>query len=562
MPREQIKNISYVDRLIARWMLIIRPAVVTATLGVAMLILPRGMVEKTPIEAVVFGTYVLTLLYWFAHSVSGVSHLLLVTQIAFDVFIITVIIHIFSAFTGSYDSSFVGFYLLSIMCSSLFFGRLVTMLISTQAAVFYGVYLLVIGPLLEPSLFPENMRQSIVLQVVLYSILMYGVGFLSSYYTVRLKGKDTALTNALKLLKEAKLDTWDILQSMTNGLITVDISGRIMYMNNVAEKILQTDHGSAVGEKYVSVFGSRVEELAKVLKQQLTTASNVSEKEIEIFNKEGAAIPLGLSSMPLYDIDGSRHGVIVNFKDLTEKNKLLEMLRQSERMAAIGELSAAIAHEIRNPLASISNAVEILFENFEVGDSQDSRLLNVIEKESGRLQQLSSDFLHFARMKTPEIESLALGKVVEDVLILIDNDPRKTENITIKNSIDSDTNVLFDTDQLRQLILNVLINSLEALEGSGWIEICVQHYPDSSESFARLIISDNGPGFPQEALGCMFEPFFSTKKDGTGLGLALVRKIAVSNNGRVFARNRERGGAEVILDMCESRALPDEFIKE
>ncbi len=552
MPLKKIKNISSGDWQIARWMLIIRPAVVTATLGVAMLILPRGMVEKTPIEVVVFGTYVLTLLYWFAHSVSGVSHLLLVTQIAFDVFIITVIIHIFSAFTGSYDSSFVGFYLLSIMCASLFFGRLVTMLITTQAAVFYGVYLLVIGPLLEPSLFPENMRQSIVLQVVLYSVLMYGVGFLSSYYTVRLRGKDTALTNALKLLKEAKLDTWDILQSMTNGLITMDISGRIMYMNNVAEKILQTDHGSMVGEKYDSVFGSRVEELVKVLKQQLTTVSNFSEKEIKIFNKEGTAIPLGLSSMPLYGIDGSRRGAIVNFKDLTEKNKLLEMLRQSERMAAIGELSAAIAHEIRNPLASISNAVEILSENFEAGDSQDSRLLNVIEKESGRLQQLSSDFLHFARMKTPEIESLALGKVVEEVLILIDNDPRKTENITIKNSIDSDTNVLFDADQLRQLILNVLINSLEALEGHGGIEIGVQHYPDFSESFVRMIISDNGPGFPQEALGCMFEPFFSTKRDGTGLGLALVRKIAVSNNGRVFARNREGSGAEVILDIRES----------
>ena len=531
------------DWIIARWMLIIRPAVVAATLGAAMFMFP----QKTSLAVVVSGTFILTFLYWLAHYFSGISRLLLATQIAFDVFIITVIIH----YTGGFDSSFVGFYLLSIMCASLFFGRLATLLFSTQSAVFYVIYLFILSPNLDSTFVPENMRVNI-FQAVLYCVLMYGVGFLSSYFAEKVRGKDTALTNVLKLLKEAKLDTMDILQSMTNGLITIDTAGRIIYMNKVAENILQTDRRIAVGKKYVDVFASRNEELIKVFILQLVNTSHVSEKEIDIYRKDGSIIPIGLTSMPLYDIDGSRRGVIVNFKSLTEKKKLLEMIRQSERMAAIGELSAAIAHEIRNPLASIGNAAEILSENTDEKDPHFSSLLNVIEKESGRLQRLSTDFLNFARTKAPDIKPLNLKEAIDDVLALIDNDPRKTNDIIIRNNVDGNTMVLFDVDHLQQLVINIIINSIQAIEDHGVIGIGLEDDPSYSDDYIRLIFSDTGPGFPEEALGHMFEPFFSTKKDGTGLGLALVRKIAVINHGRVFARNRDGGGAEVTLDMLIS----------
>ena len=537
------QKVSSSDWQIARWMLIIRPTVVTATLGVFILMLRKEMIDITPIGVVVVGTYVLTLLYWFAYYVSGISRALLATQISFDIFIITVIIH----YTEGADSSFVGFYFLSIMCASLFFKRIITFLFSTQAVLFYVLYLFVFNPFLESSSAPVDMR--VVLQALLYSILMYTVGFFSSYYAENLRGKNTALINALKLLKEAKLDTFDILQSMANGLITVDMAGRVMYMNRVAEEVLQVDCGFAVGESVDAVFGGRAQELVNVFKHQFIKTSPDSEKEITIFDKEGSAIPLGLTSMPLYDTDGSRRGVIVNFKDLTEKKKLLEMIRQSERMAAIGELSSAIAHEIRNPLASICNAAEILSENYGKKDSQVMKLIYVIEKESERLQRISSEFLTFARMTTPDIKPIYLKKVLDDVLTLIENDPRKTENIIIRNYIDENKKVLFDSDNLQQLIINVIINSLEALKGKGIITINAEDHEKPFDNYIRVVFSDNGPGFPEEALGHMFEPFFSTKKGGTGLGLALVRKIAISNHGRVFARNRKSGGAEVTLDL-------------
>ncbi|HUT64441.1 MAG TPA: ATP-binding protein [Anaerolineae bacterium] len=528
------------DWMIIRWMLIMRPAIVTATLGVAILIIPKDMIDKFPIAVIVFGTYMLTFLYWLAHHFSGIHRPLLATQIAFDIFIITGIIH----YTGGIESPFVVLYFLSIMCASLFFRRLVSFLFSTQAAVFYILY---IKFYMDSNLDIEG--YIVTLQAIMYSVFMYAIGFFSSYYAEKILKKDTALVSTLKLLKEARLDTSDIIQSMTNGLITVNMTGFIVYLNREAEKILQFKSNSAIGRKYNEVFGERAHELVNIIDRGISKALTISEIEIDVFDKNGRPVPLGLTAVPLYDIDKSRRGIIINFKDLTEKNKLIEMIRQSDRMAAIGELSSAIAHEIRNPLASIYNAVELLKESNMENDSDILKLLNVIEHETERLHRISSEFLGFARVKDTVIIKLNLQKIIEEVLILIENDPRNTESVTIKNNIDKNIYIRFDEDHLKQLIINILINSLDALEGYGEIVINVENVKQFDNKYIRLIIYDTGKGFPDEALGHMFEPFFSTKKEGTGLGLALVRKLIISNHGRVLARNKEEFGAEIALDI-------------
>jgi len=533
------------DWKVARWMLIIRPAVVTATLGAAMVVVPANIIDKNPITAVLIGTYILTLLYWLAHYVTGVSRLLLAAEIAFDIFIITFIIH----FTGGHESFFIGFYFLSIMCASLFFRRRITFLFSLQAALFFIADLVLE---IQEQNIPDDMFGTIILSTSLYVLLMFSIALLSSYYAEKVRGKDNALLQALKLLKEAKLDTSDILQSMTNGLITVDTNGRIIYMNRVAESILHVERRVTVGRPYSKVFDKRASQLVALFDKHIKHTHDFNEQEIELANDDGSFVPLGLKSMPLYDTDGSRRGTIVNFKDLTEKNQLLEMLRQSERMAAIGQLSAAIAHEIRNPLASLYSAVELLTEQIVSDRPQVSRLLNVVEKESNRLQKISSDFLHFARMNNPEIQPVNLKKSIDDAILFIENDPRKTAEITISNTVETSSVILFDHDQLTQLLLNVVINSLQAMDGIGAIDLTLANKQSDSAPYIRLMIRDNGPGFPREAIGSMFEPFFSTKKEGTGLGLALVRKITVSNGGRVSARNNDNGGAEIILDLLKA----------
>ncbi len=529
---------------IVRWMLILRPAAVTATLGVAMLILPRDAIDKFPIGAVVAGAYLLTLLYWLILRFYGVSRSLLAIQIIIDIFIITVIIH----YTGGYDSSFVGFYFLSIMCASLFFRRLATFLFSLFAVAVYTGYLTVFEhffgfPFMEPAI-----RKVLILQTILYAILMMTIGFLSSFYSERLVRKDTALSSALRLLKEAQLDTSDILQSMNNGLIAFDRSGRVMYLNQGALRAFQFDQ-TIKAEQYDSLLAERAESLMVIIRRELAKNSLGADEEIVIQGQDGRPIPIGLTTVPLYDTDGSRRGMIVNFKDLTEKKKLIEMLRQSDRMAAIGELSAAIAHEIRNPLAAIGNAVELIGEEIDDRDGRITRLMSVIEKESDRLQRITSEFLNYTRMKNPDINPIDLKQAVEDVILLIENDPRKTGQVSIRNSVQNSLMVYFDPDHLKQLMFNVIINSLDALEGKGEIEIRLERQEKTADKYIRLIIADNGPGFPENVLGSVFEPFFSTKKKGTGLGLALVRKMAFSNHGRVFAQNGKDGGAEIALDL-------------
>jgi len=543
------KNRKTRDWIVVRWMLILRPAIVTATLGMAILILPQEAINKTPIAIVVIGTYLLSLLYWTSHTFLGTSRTLLSLQIGFDIFLITVINIISNFAAGSYDSSFVGLYFLSIMCASLFFRRFITFLFSVQSIVFYVTALFVIGPLLDPDLLPESLRSSIMLQAIMYSALMLAVGFFSSYYSDRISKKDTALVSALNLLRKARLDTSDILQSMTNGLITVDTSGSIIYLNRAAKDILQIGSAKVEGNNYETVLRGRSDDFVLVLDHGLREKILPSEMEIKAYDKNGGIIPIGLTMVNLFDTDGSRRGIIVNFKDLTEKNKLLEMIRQSDRMAAIGELSAAIAHEIKNPLASICSAIEILAGSIDTKDLHAPKLLEIIEKESARLQRISADFLNFTRIKTPQAENVELRGLVDNVLELIDNDPRKTENVVIKNSIDENTIVMFDKDQLKQIVLNLLINSLDALEGKGEIGLVLDKGKRYDNRYVRLHVIDNGPGFPEEALGRMFEPFFSTKSAGTGLGLAIVRKMTIGNNGRIFAQNRLNGGAEVSLDI-------------
>lgn len=534
--------------LVARWMLLIRLAIVTAILGVAMLIMPDGMIDKRPIEIIVGGTYLLTFLYWIALRITGMSQMIVAVQIGFDIFLITVIIH----YTGGDESVFVPFYFLSIMCASLFFRRFITFLFTIQAMSFYMFYLYVARPLIDPALTVGDIPEGILFRGLLYSALMYVVAIFSSYYAENLRGKDTALSYALKLLREAKLDTIDILQSMTNGMIALDTAGRLMYMNQVAEQVFELEPATTVGRRYDAIFRDRAEELVKLFDEEIFTSYSVAEREVNIYSKSGTVIPLGLSSMPLYGIDHQKRGVIINFKDLTEKKKLLELVRQSERLAAIGELSAAIAHEIRNPLAAIYNVVEMLTDTFEPEQPQVKQLMRVIERESDRLQRISTDFLHFSRLKLPDMQPLELDKAVHEVLMLIENDPRKMADVSIVNNVPEGTIIKFDVDQLRQIVLNIIINSLDAIGGAGVITIDAAPYADpgaDGNGYIRMVISDTGPGFDEDTVKHLFEPFFSTKANGTGLGLALVMRITLGNNGRVFAWNREEGGAEIAIDL-------------
>ncbi len=220
-------------------------------------------------------------------------------------------------------------------------------------------------------------------------------------------------------------------------------------------------------------------------------------------------------------------------------------MRRSDRLAAVGELSAGIAHEIRNPLASISGAVEVLKESLSP-KGENEKLLDLIIRESDRLNTIISEFLHFARLKIPEVKCLILNDIVEDVFSLLQNHPQNHERIVMMNTLGPESiTVRFDEDHLRQLLINLMVNGLEAMPDGGELEVglCANGTKSATADtpFVKIFVADSGPGIEESVRDRIFEPFISTKKNGTGLGLSIVQRILEYNHGRIeLGENKPR----------------------
>jgi two-component system sensor histidine kinase PilS (NtrC family) len=246
----------------------------------------------------------------------------------------------------------------------------------------------------------------------------------------------------------------------------------------------------------------------------------------------------------LRDAGGEKRGVIAVFTDLTEVVEMRERVRKADRLAAVGELAAGIAHELRNPLASISGSIEVLAGELELG-GEDRRLMDLITRESDRLDRIISDFLEYARLRPPSRASVAIDTVLEEVLVLLRNNAPKSEGVDIRLARRGNLpEVRADDEQMRQVFMNLGVNSCEAMRGGGTLEIVAE--PVGGD-WVRVAFRDTGPGIDPELVGRLFEPFFTTKEGGTGLGLALANRIVEAHGGRIEYRARARGGAEFMI---------------
>jgi len=381
--------------------------------------------------------------------------------------------------------------------------------------------------------------------IFLHVLTFFLVAFVSGFLVERLKIKDRELADASQALKLAKLETDDILRHISSGLLTIDKDGRIIFFNRAAREILGFDGGEARGRDFRDVFYGRMPDLADILAEVLKTHQQKPRKEIEITNREGHKIPLGISTSLL--IDGSKNirGVIAIFQDLTETKQWEAKIRAADKMAAVGELSAAIAHEIRNPLAAISGSVEVLSGELDVAD-ENRRLLELIVRESSRLNNILSDFLLFARSKRVAFTRVELCHLVSDVVEVIRHHPSQRPDISIKVSTrESMVYVFTDEDQIKQVLINLIVNACEAIgDKPGEITIKIKTGGDTT---VVLEVADNGPGIEDAIISKMFTPFFSTKKDGTGLGLAIVHRLAGNLDIELSVQSEVGRGTSFIL---------------
>ncbi|MFH0930947.1 MAG: ATP-binding protein [Candidatus Zixiibacteriota bacterium] len=483
-------------------------------------------------------------------------------QLIFEVLVETGIM----AASGKAESPFAILFLLTIVSASLVYNLAGVLLIATLASFGFASTLILGNPLSVKNIFSVNWIKNIYLlsdsdfyQIFLYLCSFYLIALLSGYLAQRLKTKGRELFLASLELDRMKMDTHDILQHMHSGLITIDTLGRIIYYNKTAEEILGYQAKELKGRNFYEVFHKRMPELCDKLEQALSSEQVDSRSELYVQNRLGQKIPLGISTSILEGKNSKKRGVIAVFQDLTEAKKIEERMRLQDRLAAVGELSAGIAHEIRNPLASISGSVEVLKNEMKL-EGENQKLLELILKESSRLNTILKEFLQYAKSGETSLGRVELKRVVDEVIEIVKKHPSYQERISIRKRLDdSPIYILAEENQLKQLLINLLVNALEAMEEKGNellittrqsdLEIFLNYQKESSadDLLIPLTIVDQGKGMTGEQMQKAFLPFYSNKKSGTGLGLAIVQRIVNNLNGRIECKSKLGQGTAFIV---------------
>jgi two-component system sensor histidine kinase PilS (NtrC family) len=264
--------------------------------------------------------------------------------------------------------------------------------------------------------------------------------------------------------------------------------------------------------------------------------------DVEFKKKDGTPGYLGFSMSSLKEPDGRSVGDLLIFQDLTAFRNMEEHVKRVEKLAAIGEMAAGIAHEIKNPLASMSGSTQLLKK--EVNNTPVARkLMDILLRETNRLNSLTNDFLLFARPSPEEIEPVELSSAIGDTLELFKKDGFSQDKITVVEDLASDIWTEMDPKHTRQILWNLLLNSAQAIDGNGTIQVSL----NIVEDMVQVTVKDTGRGMSEETISKIFDPFFTTKAHGTGLGLSIVHRLLESYNGRLDVQSQQGQGSTFTL---------------
>ncbi len=364
----------------------------------------------------------------------------------------------------------------------------------------------------------------------------FATAALASYLTERLQRAGRALTAREVELRSLGDLYMSVVQSLSGGLMTLMApegrGSRVSLLNEAGAEILGIRPSDARGQSLAEL----IPEFDAALRGTLDGARG----ECSI-DRRGQRVLLGFSVSPLRGPRNEPLGSVVAFQDVTELRRLEASVRRQSHLASLGELSAGLAHEIRNPLAALSGAVQML--SSAPASAEDSRLLALVLRESAHLGKLVSDFLTFARPPPPSLREGDLGSLVQQCCDAFEPEVTLLGRKLICHIQPSPCR--FDPDQMRQVVDNLLRNALEASSAGGRIEVSVGA---KGEGYA-VVVEDDGPGVPPDAVAHVFEPFFTTKEKGTGLGLALVARIAGAHGGSADLENRAQGGARFVVSL-------------
>lgn len=537
------------------WLMGLRVVVVTLLLGLSLAFqATRGEHVPTFLALIVF-TYAVTLVYAvFLRYLATHQALTVFTwvQVAMDFVLETILV----ASTGGIESPFAVLYVITVTVASLVPRRRVGLVTGSACTLLFGFITAVqYSGLLQSSgwVASSKLAGAEALQTFgVYGLAFLVVGLLSGVLADQLRLADQSLREKEQGLTRLQVFHENIVRSISSGVFTTDEAGRITSFNPAAEEVTGYAFQAVQGRSWREVFDWHPNGPPEEQEQSTAVSARF---EVECRRADSSRLVLGMTVSPLHE-QGAQRGLVGVFKDLTQIRYLEEEMRRREWLANLGEMSAGMAHEIRNPLGALAGAMQMLRQ--DVGsDDTSQRLMDIAIREAKRLDNIITEFLQYARPPALNLREHDLNKVLADTLDLIQHEARSRNGLDIVPKPGAGTlTARVDQDQLKQVFWNLAVNAFDAMSDGGVLTITTGSRRVEVEGqrtdVIEIAFQDKGEGIPKQNFDKIFLPFFTTKKEGSGLGLAQVHRIVDLHGGWIKVESDVGNGARFVVCLPRS----------
>lgn len=537
----RITPLTPADLLLKRqlqWLLLLRVLLLSALLGISVLL--QSKEHTLTIPPLEYIAYFIASIYCFTiisalllRAISCYKHFAYV-QIIIDSLLTTSLVF----FTGGSQSIFTTIYFFPIIVGGMLLFRKGGLLLASICTLSYGATLIAEYSGYNPGFSFQIWKEPLTnFAPAMHHFSIQGLSFflvatLSTLLSERLKKTEAALSQTTENYDRLASLYKQIFDDIGTGIITVDDDDIITSFNPASENITGFSAKEVTGQKLIEFFPGLVPKKNKILRSVV----NLTKK-----NKD--TVPVGYSWAKLHTGENCVNNRIYTMQDLSLIKKMEKQIRQAEKMAAVGEMAAGIAHEFRNPIAAVSGASQLLYQ-----DSQDQpanqRLMDIIIRECSRLEHTIEEFLQFSKPTTPEKKWFSLKNLAMETAYLLEQNLNSNKDCKVMVDIPSTIDCWADEHQIKQILLNLVSNACSIIKDkNGEIRVTAkEHEDDDGIETTVLEVHDNGPGIPNKIIERIFEPFFTTRENGTGLGLAIVKQIVESHEGDIQVKSQINQG--------------------
>ena len=557
MPVEVDVTIEEKNKSRSRLLIICRLIIITLFLGVAIFLdikktgFPVSVSTLNFLYFIIAATYFFSLAYILILKIFKDLRINIYLQLAIDILLVTLLVYI----TGSYRSNYSVLYTLIIIYSVIFLDRYGGLIIASAAGSFYSLLLglefcqwLPVLSKIEPDY--SLTAEEVLTRILVHIVSFYVLAFLASFVVEQEKK-----VRSLLMEKESEFDQLDLLfrsivESVDTGIMTIDFEGTIKTFNRAAEQITGYSLAQVKNRLVADVFPECIASFAL----ELDRRQSKNRMEVVIEDRNGRKVHLGCSISPLKDKQNREIGSILIFQDLTEIRQMEENLEKSKRLALIGEMAAGLAHEMRNPLASITGSIELLRRNLALKDTDD-RLMQIILRGKDQLDNFVRDFLLLAKPIPVVREVVDVNETAADVLENIKLSKDWTNEIKIDCSLAPKVAAFANREQLRQIVQNLVLNAVQAMKEGGVLSLATKLMQVNHKEVVEIKVADTGLGIEEKDLKKVFEPFFTDKEKGTGLGLTIVGRIVDGYGGKIEITSRINQGTVCTVRLPAGEAI-------